>query len=212
MLIIGAKGFAKEVLEVLYQNDPNVNISFYDDVTANMTDNLYEKYPVIRSEEEAHQYFVSVDERFVIGVGNPFIRQKLKERMEALGGKLNSVISPFARIGNFGNKIGEGVCIMTGTVVTNDVHIGNGVLINLNCTIGHDSRIGEFVELSPGVHVSGNCTISDFVTVGTNATILPGITIGENSIVAAGSVVTKNVDPYTMVAGVPAIIKKKLEI
>ena len=48
-------------------------------------------------------------------------------------------------------------------------------------------------------------------SVGSSATILCGITIGENSIVGAGAVVTKDVPPNTMVAGVPARIIKKLE-
>lgn len=52
--------------------------------------------------------------------------------------------------------------------------------------------------------------IGDNVWVGANATILPGVTIGEMSVVAAGSVVTKSVPPGVLVAGNPAIIKKKL--
>ena len=44
-----------------------------------------------------------------------------------------------------------------------------------------------------------------------NSAVLPGVTVGEMSIVAAGSVVTKGVEPYTMVAGVPAVFKKRLK-
>lgn len=46
--------------------------------------------------------------------------------------------------------------------------------------------------------------------IGANATILPGVTIGEGSVVAAGSVVTKDVPPHSMVAGVPAMVKKEI--
>ena len=48
------------------------------------------------------------------------------------------------------------------------------------------------------------------VWVGANATILPGITIGEMSVVAAGAVVTKDVPPGVLVAGNPAVVKKKI--
>jgi len=53
--------------------------------------------------------------------------------------------------------------------------------------------------------------IADNVWIGMNATILKGVTIGENSVVAAGSVVTKSVEPSTVVAGNPAIVVKKFD-
>lgn len=210
MLIIGAKGFAKEVLEVLYQNGITEEIAFYDDVSEDVPNLLYDKFPVLRAMERVKKYFTETDRRFTIGVGNPLLRKKLCEKFESVGGVLTSTISPYAHIGHFGNQIGVGCNIMTGTVITNDVIINRGTLINLNCTLGHDSRIGFFVELSPGVHVSGNCTIGSYTSIGTNAAILPKITIGNNVIVAAGSVVTKNVPDNCMVAGVPAVIKKEL--
>ena len=80
----------------------------------------------------------------------------------------------------------------------------------MNCTIGHDSKIGMFTELSPGVHISGNCNIGDFCNIGTGSVILPKITLGENIIVGAGAVITKPVESNTMVVGFPAKPVKKL--
>jgi len=54
--------------------------------------------------------------------------------------------------------------------------------------------------------------IGDWVYVGTRSTILPGVTIGEGAVVAAGAVVTKDVEPWTMVGGVPAKFIKKRPI
>jgi acetyltransferase-like isoleucine patch superfamily enzyme len=64
--------------------------------------------------------------------------------------------------------------------------------------------------MSPGVHVSGNCTIGRFANIGTNAAILPGITIGENVVVGAGALVTKNIPANSLVMGIPAVIKEQL--
>jgi sugar O-acyltransferase (sialic acid O-acetyltransferase NeuD family) len=210
MLIIGAKGFAKEVLEVLHQNNTLENVAFFDDVNEDVFGKLYNEFTILKTCDEVETYFSEISKEFTIGIGNPILRKKLYDKFLSLGGQFTSTISPKANIGNYGNIINEGCNIMTGTVITNDVSIDRGALINLNCTIGHDSKIGEFVELSPGVHISGNCTIGDFTTIGTNATILPKINIGSNVIVAAGAVVTKDIPDNCMVAGVPAVIKKEL--
>ena len=124
---------------------------------------------------------------------------------------MKSVYSPNVDIGPINNNIGDGTILCSGVIITSNVTIGMASLLNLNVTVGHDCKIGNFVELSPGVSVAGNCIIEDGVFVGTNATIIPKIRVGRNSIIAAGSVVTEDVPPNVMVAGVPAVIKKELQ-
>lgn len=211
MLIIGAKGFAKEVLEVLHQQNRLENICFYDDVNPEHPDYIFQKFQVLKNIEQVKLFFKkSNDYRFTIGVGVPEVRYNLSVKFTSIGGILCSTISPFAHIGHFDNSISEGCNIMTGTVITNSIKIGQGCLINLNCTIGHDTIIGKFVEMSPGVHVSGNCKIGKFSNIGTNATILPKVTLGENVIVGAGAVVTKDVPSNSLVIGLPAKVVKEL--
>jgi sugar O-acyltransferase (sialic acid O-acetyltransferase NeuD family) len=208
MLIIGAKGFAKEVLEILHQKNELFNVVFFDNITNNLPDKLYNQFPILKTDEEVVEYFKTISNKFTIGIGDPILRKNLFEKFVNFGGEFHSTISPFCKIGHFGNTINNGCNIMTGTIITNDVIINRGVLINLNCTIGHDTIIGEFAELSPGVHISGNCSIGSFTKIGTNATILPKLNIGNNVVIAAGAVVTKNIPDNCMVAGVPAEIKK----
>lgn len=95
-----------------------------------------------------------------------------------------------------------------GSVITNSINIGKGCLINLNCTIGHDSELGDFVELSPAVNVSGNCVIGSRTTIGTGAVILPKINIGANVVVGAGTVVLKDVPDNSTIVGVPGKVIK----
>ena len=57
-------------------------------------------------------------------------------------------------------EIGGGTIITAHTSITTNISIGRHVHVNLNCTIGHDTVIEDYVTLSPGVHLSGNVTIT----------------------------------------------------
>ena len=111
-----------------------------------------------------------------------------------------------------------------------DVMIGDHTRIGLHNTIIGPVEIGSHVNLAQGITVSAlnhnfsdtnkrideqgvstnPVTIEDDVWVGANAVILPGVTIGEHCVVAAGAVVTKDVLPHSLVAGVPAKVIKQI--
>lgn len=210
MLVVGAKGFAKEVLEIICQNELNEEISFYDDVNQDGPTVLYNKFRVLKSESEARIYFKENSNQFTLGIGNPKLRFKLFEKFEALGGNFKSTISKQAEIGSFGVEIGQGCNILSGVRISNDVTIGKGTMIYYNSIITHDVQIGNFCELSPGVTLLGRCELGDFVQIGTGSIIFPDVKIGANTIIAAGAVVRENIPENVMVAGVPAVIKRNL--
>ena len=211
MLIIGAKGFAKEVLEVLHQLGQLQNIAFYDDINVNIGGSLYNSFPILKNQHEAEDFFLEKGNEFTLGMGDPLIRFKLYNKFKNIGGIFSSTISPLAQIGHYANEFGEGCNIMTNTVITNEIKIGKGVLINICCTVGHDTVIEDFVELCPDVNISGNCTIGKYSFLGTNATVLPHVRIGENVRIGAGSVVTKDIPDNRLAFGIPAQVIKKLE-
>lgn len=89
------------------------------------------------------------------------------------------------------------------------IYIGDNVLIGHNvvlATLDHDLAPSRRADMIPqSIHIGNN------VWIGSNSTILGGVTIGENAVIAAGSVVTKNVPENTVAAGVPAKIIKKIK-
>ena len=111
-----------------------------------------------------------------------------------------------------------------------DVIIGNHTRIGLHNTIIGPVKIGNNVNLAQGITVTAlnhnfsdsnkrideqgvstkPVTIEDDVWIGANAVVLPGITIGNHCVVAAGAVVTKDVPPHSLVAGVPAKVIKQI--
>lgn len=210
MLIVGAKGFAKEVLEIFHQKGETENLCFYDDTTPDFPNELYGKFKVLKSLEEAEKYFENIDSQFTIGIGNPHLRKILAEKFEKIGGQLTSAISKFAEIGSFGIVIGDGGNILSGVKISNDVKIGKGTMIYYNAVITHDVTIGDFCEISPSVNILGRAKVGNFVQIGSGSIIFPDVEIGDYAIIAAGSVVRNSVPGNVMVAGIPAIIKKHL--
>lgn len=86
------------------------------------------------------------------------------------------------------------------------IRIGSDVSIGPEAsllTLGHDPQSSTFANKG------GEIVIGDRAWIAYRAIILPGVTIGEGAVVGAGSVVTKDVEPYTIVAGNPARIIKK---
>ncbi|EKO3607651.1 acyltransferase [Vibrio metschnikovii] len=110
--------------------------------------------------------------------------------------------------------------------IGNDTFIGHQTLIygpeTSKVIIGHNVDISSRVNIITGSHkidfdgshsagegYGADIIIEDGVWIGAGAIILPGVKIGKKAIIAAGSVVNKNVEEYTLVAGVPAVEKKR---
>ena len=208
MIIVGAGGFAAELLGILLHNG-NTDIAFFDNTNQDKTE--YCGFPILKNESDVKTWFVqSGSKDYCLGIGGPKNRLKLSSLFDIWGGELRSTYSHNIDIGVVENEIGLGTNICSGVIITGNVKIGRGCIINIKASISHDCTIGDFVEISPGAIITGNCNIESCVTIGANATIIPRIRIGENSVVAAGAVVTKDVPSNTMVAGVPAVIKKTI--
>lgn len=131
-------------------------------------------------------------------------------------------------------KIGDNVSIGGGTKIIsiNNIDIGNDVIIAWDCTIyDHNSHSiyweerrndimqirKDFLEFNDitrrkdwGNVKNAPIIIKDKVWIGFGATILKGVTVGEGAVIAARSVVTKDVPPYTVVGGNPALVLKKI--
>jgi len=101
--------------------------------------------------------------------------------------------------------IGHHTRIMDLTNVAGRAIIGNHVFIGPAVVMGNDNKMGR-----AGGEGDVGPIIEDYVTIGMNATILPGVRIGRDSIVAAGSVVTKDVPSGCLYMGAPAKFKREL--
>lgn len=117
-------------------------------------------------------------------------------------------------------SIGENAVIMMGAVLNIGAEIGANTMIDMNAVVGARGTIGKNVHVGAGSVIAGvleppsktPVIIEDEVMIGANAVILEGVRIGKGAVVAAGAVVTVDVEPNTVVAGMPAkVIKQKDE-
>ena len=115
--------------------------------------------------------------------------------------------------------IGSNCCIGVQSHITaiNKITIGNNLLTGPRVLItdnAHGTSTIDNLEISPidrPLYSKGAVTIEDNVWIGEGAMILPNVQIGEGSIIAANSVVTNNIPPYSIVAGVPAKVIKQVQ-
>ncbi|MCS7174313.1 2,3,4,5-tetrahydropyridine-2,6-dicarboxylate N-acetyltransferase [Pseudothermotoga sp.] len=132
--------------------------------------------------------------------------------------KYNARIEPGAIIRDM-VKIGDGAVIMMGAVINVGATIGERTMIDMNAVVGARAVIGKNCHVGAGAVIAGvleppsavPVVVEDDVMIGANAVVLEGVRVGRGAVVAAGAVVINDVEPYTVVAGVPARFVKRVD-
>lgn len=148
----------------------------------------------------------------IVAVGDPQARRAIVGRLSTRGHSFPSLNATRMTLSS-SVTLGAGVVLFPGTILTVDIALADHVHVNVNCSLSHDVRIGEFSTLSPRSTICGRVQIGSGVFVGAGTCIVNGsderpIAVGDNARIAAGSVVIGSVDADAFVAGVPAVRKR----
>ena len=206
--IYGAGGFCREVAwmaeEYAKPKHGYIIAAFIDDNMDNHSKTINE-IPIIP--------LVQLRERFpgakiTVALGNPKTRENIVSKCRSHGFQFACLVHENVEMSKW-VEVGDGAVICGANTITTNIRLGEHTQINLGCTIGHDVLIGDYVTLSPGVHVSGWVHIGKRVFVGTGAVFVNGtedkpLVIGDDAIIGAAACVTKDVEPGSVVVGVPA--------
>jgi sugar O-acyltransferase (sialic acid O-acetyltransferase NeuD family) len=208
--IYGAGGFGLEVAMLVEQiNQANWQwdiIGFFDDGVPE--GEIINNYPVLGGIHNLNQYPNELALVLALGIAST----KKKVFFQISNDKISYpiLIHPSVILGNERYvHIGEGSIICAGAIITTNINIGRHVIINLACTVGHESEIGDFSSLMPTTNISGEVKIGEATFWGTGSKAINGISVGSNVVIGAGAVVTQDIPENVTAVGVPAKIIKK---
>lgn len=202
LYIIGAGGFGREVAWLVERiNDVSFewNLKGFIDDDESIWGSKEDGYPVLGGCE----YLKKIGDVYAVcAVGSAKVRKKIINKLADSQVRYATLVDPSV-IMSKRIRVGEGSIICAGTIITVDVIIGKHVIVNLDCTLGHDDIINDFVTMYPSVNVSGNVEIGECSELGTGAQIIQGKKIVPNTIIGAGAVVVKDIEEKGTYVGSP---------
>lgn len=178
LAIIGAGGFAREVACWAAER---YDVTFYAD----------DEYA--GGHVRPLSTFDPTKGRAIVAIGDPNQRRRIVESMpsETVWATL---IHPSVQILDVESVlIMRGSIICAGSVLTTNIVVGQHSHLNLNTTIGHDCRLGDYFTTAPAVNVSGNVTTEKQVYIGTNASIRQKVNICGNVTIGMGAIVLNDI-------------------
>ena len=198
LLIIGASGHARVVVDALRAAEPALSITVVDDNRA-LEGLLLQGLPIRTPVDWAREPGAS----FHVAIGHNEDRARCHTAGRANRRTPRTVIHPDATVSPLA-EIGAGTFVAARAVVAPAARLGEGVILNHGAIVDHDCVVGDFSHLAPLAVLGGGVQVGRLVLVGAGAVVLPGRTIGDGVTVGAGAVVTHDVAAGATVTGVPA--------
>jgi len=202
--IFGAGGFGREVKWLI--DDINEKkqtwdfIGYFDDDFSHVR-NIDDRH-FLGGTSALNEWKESL--QIVFAIGNPLVKRKIIQQVKNPLVEFPTLVHPSVCKGKTNITLGEGCIICAGNILTVDIQVGRHVILNLACTVGHDTIIGDYASFMPAVNISGEVEIGEAVYVGTGAKIINQLNIGEETIIGAGAVVAKSLPAKCTAVGIPA--------
>ena len=143
-----------------------------------------------------------------IAIANIDARKRIAYECEQHGVRFATIVSPDMK--RFGDlcTIGEGSIIATDCVMAINSHVGKHCILNMGTTLGHDTVVGDFVDMMSYTAVMGDVKIGNECYFGVRSTVINGITITDHSTIGACACVIRNIEEPGTYVGVPAKMVK----
>lgn len=199
LVIWGAGGHAKVVLDTARASDRFRSVSFLDD-DRTRAGSTFCGYPVVGGREVLDAYAGCA---FIVAVGHNHARMLCFERALNVGLVATTLTHPSAVIAPSA-VIGKGTLVMPGAIINADAIVGENCILNSGAIVEHDCVLEDGVHVAPGAVLGGAVHVGRMAQVGLGAVVLPGGRVGREALIGAGAVVLRDAPECSVVAGVPA--------
>lgn len=208
ILLIGAGQHARVILYNIKEQNKYDVIGILDANLDKAKENkTFEGIPILNinyNEVDLRKLKIEIGvSKFFIAFGNMKYRKKVWEMFKQAGWDSVNIIHPNAIISKDA-KLGEGILIECGCLITPNPTIGNNVVVNTGSQVNHDNIVEDHVYIASGVILSGGVKIGENTLLDDGVIVTLGKTVGKNSLIGAGAVVTKNIEDNVVVYGNPA--------
>lgn len=199
LIILGASGHARSVVDIIIQND---EYEIYGLVSEKEELGFW-GIPIIGKDSDLQSLYDEGIRYAFVAIGSNEIRKRLTNKLKIIGYQLINVISKHAVISPRA-MLNSGIAVMPGAVINAEAQIGEGCIINTNASIDHDDIIGQYSHIAPGCVISGFTKVGSQCFLGTGTKVIDFIVIEDEVTVGAGAVIIKNISKGEKVVGVPA--------
>lgn len=209
LILVGAGGCMRELvwqIQELNKQTPSWNVLGYvDSIAPEDADGVYVgnvKIAYLGTDDMLLAVNNSIN--VAICIGNPNIRKKIVERyLENPNIKFpNLILSEVHMCEDV--QMGQGCIVSMDCRISTNVVMGDFVFLNTGAKVCHDGRVDDFVTLSPDVTLAGNVSIGKVSEIGMGTKVKQGIKIGSDVTIGAGAVVIRDISNASTAVGVPA--------